>query len=36
MLKMFDKASSIVLANIRMGVFNDLDEVEVNISLVPG
>lgn len=36
MLKLFNKASSIVLANVTTDVFDDLDEVEVNILLVPG
>lgn len=34
MLKLFDKASSLVLANITMDIFNDVDEVEVSILLV--
>lgn len=34
MLKLFEKASSLVLANITMGIFNDVDEVEVNVLLV--
>ncbi|KAG4949469.1 hypothetical protein JHK85_043338 [Glycine max] len=29
MLKLFEKASSLVLANITMGIFNDVDDVEV-------
>lgn len=36
MLKLFEKASSLVLANITMGIFNDVDDVEVNVLLVPG
>ena len=36
MLKLFDKASSLLLANITMDIFDDLDEVEVNILLLPG
>nr|KYP62199.1 Inter-alpha-trypsin inhibitor heavy chain H1 [Cajanus cajan] len=35
MLKLFDKASSLVLANITMDIFNDLDEVEVCPSHIP-
>lgn len=35
MLKFFDKASSLVLANITMDVFKDLDEVEVYPSHIP-
>lgn len=36
LLKLFDKASSLVLANITMDTFDGLDEVEVNILLEPG
>ncbi|KAL5158511.1 von Willebrand factor A domain-containing protein 5B1 [Glycine soja] len=35
MLKLFEKASSLVLANITMGIFNDVDEVEVCPSHIP-
>ncbi|XP_057429723.1 uncharacterized protein LOC130722881 isoform X2 [Lotus japonicus] len=35
MLKLFDKASSLVLANITMDIFNDVDEVEVCPSPIP-
>ncbi|KAL2327289.1 hypothetical protein Fmac_020716 [Flemingia macrophylla] len=35
MLKLFDKASSLVLANITMDIFNNLDEVEVYPSHIP-
>ncbi|KAG4990764.1 hypothetical protein JHK87_024221 [Glycine soja] len=35
MLKLFDKASSLVLANITMDIFNDVDEVEVCPSHIP-
>ena len=31
MLALFDKASSLVLANITMYIFDDLDEFEVKI-----
>ncbi|KAK7411845.1 hypothetical protein VNO78_03288 [Psophocarpus tetragonolobus] len=34
-LKLFDKASSLVLANITVDIFNDLDEVEVFPSHIP-
>jgi len=36
MLQLFDKASSLVFANITVDIFNGLNEVEVNILLVPG
>ncbi|KAK7251421.1 hypothetical protein RIF29_34603 [Crotalaria pallida] len=32
MLRLFDKASSLVLANITMDIFDDLDDVEVCAS----
>ncbi|KAK7281314.1 hypothetical protein RIF29_09182 [Crotalaria pallida] len=35
MLRLFDKASSLVLANITMDIFDDLDEVEVYPSHIP-
>jgi len=35
MLKLFDKAASVVLANITMDVFDDLDEFEVNLLPLP-
>ncbi|CAL0320252.1 unnamed protein product [Lupinus luteus] len=35
MLRLFDKASSLLLANITMDIFDDLDEVEVYPSLIP-
>lgn len=34
MLSLFDKAASLVLANITMDIFDDLDDFEV--ILVPG
>lgn len=35
MLQLFDKAASLVLANITMDIFDDLDEVEMYPSQVP-
>ncbi|KAK7328766.1 hypothetical protein VNO77_22885 [Canavalia gladiata] len=34
-LKLFDKAASLILANITMDIYNDLDEVEVYTSHIP-
>ena len=36
MLKLYEQASSLILANITMDIFDDLDEIEVRLVRITG